>query len=445
MQKPATAHASPIFKKSVEVYEVLCWKTASLIKIRTLTTDIKSVREVQSVVELFVSVVGWNSPYFLGKAEEKNSDDTKALVVSAKGSIANHGRELWNGGFKVALDSVMRSLTQFACDFIPRVSCPGCLARLDPPEVCSWGSKKIADIECSDVHCVKGHRVDISSIRHSTSLPSLSLMESCFAIHVKVPIETVLPGVVLICLRNKKTGEILECGSGFIADKYRGLIVTAAHCLFDMEPGGNFGSLFFGCTDAEVLIGVVQDTTGDAEFRFTANVVAHNVEKVDALILRVTTCLQRAISPDVLRRENHQPLSLSYGFRMNEPVLLVGFNQGGEGIIDAGNYPNRTPDCAGGNICRRWESSALLHSDSEAAHCLTPYKEFVAICPNIRGLSGGPFVNSDGKVVGILSRSEREGSRCYLVPSSEIAFLLRDATTQIRVEENRQCVLDLFR
>jgi hypothetical protein len=46
------------------------------------------------------------------------------------------------------------------------------------------------------------------------------------------------------------------------------------------------------------------------------------------------------------------------------------------------------------------------------------------MCNTISGHSGGPCINNEGKVLGILSRCDPvEEQRCYLVPATEIKEL----------------------
>ena len=58
----------------------------------------------------------------------------------------------------------------------------------------------------------------------------------------------------------------------------------------------------------------------------------------------------------------------------------------------------------------------------------TPRSEIVCLVPTISGHSGGPCLNDEGRVVGILSRADRvDRQRCYLVPSSELRTLVNKA------------------
>jgi hypothetical protein len=61
-----------------------------------------------------------------------------------------------------------------------------------------------------------------------------------------------------------------------------------------------------------------------------------------------------------------------------------------------------------------------------------PNKGIVVIWPTTGGHSGGPCVNQQGAVIGILSRSDpADSQRCYISPTSEWEFLLKIAKNAI--------------
>merc|ERR1711862_586747 len=63
-----------------------------------------------------------------------------------------------------------------------------------------------------------------------------------------------------------------------------------------------------------------------------------------------------------------------------------------------------------------------------------PKQEIVMICPTITGHSGGPCVNANGEVIGILSRVDNiDSDRCYIVPACEWKPLLKKAKEFVKI------------
>ena len=158
-------------------------------------------------------------------------------------------------------------------------------------------------------------------------------------------------------------------------------------------------------------------------------------------------------------------LKMTSTFELEESVRILGFNQGGEGVLEQGRHVNRSADFAKGYICKRFtnmgsddsstsskgsSSSSFSRKDTPPAACLMstnstfiPREEIVVMCPTISGHSGGPCVNDEGRVVGILSRADPvDRQRCYLVPTTEIKGLVNKATTLLRSFHQTPCSLD---
>ena len=108
----------------------------------------------------------------------------------------------------------------------------------------------------------------------------------------------------------------------------------------------------------------------------------------------------------------------------DEHVRVLGFNQGGEGLADSNlSSVNRYFDFAKGYVCKKYRNDH--HHDQSA---FKPKAEIVVICSAIGGHSGGPCVNQQGEVIGILSRVDPANQqRCYLVPKSEWKPMVRRA------------------
>ena len=74
------------------------------------------------------------------------------------------------------------------------------------------------------------------------------------------------------------------------------------------------------------------------------------------------------------------------------------------------------------------ENSDSDDESSCGANGFSPREEIVIMCPTISGHSGGPCVNDEGKVIGILSRADPvESQRCYLAPTNELKSLVNKA------------------
>ena len=264
----------------------------------------------------------------------------------------------------------------------------------------------------------------------------------------RTPVKDILPSIVIVGLWNKETKTIESVGSGFIVNRTLGLVVTASHTLFKMEEGRDFGAPYKGLRSASAIIGVIPDrgeNDTNAVFRYFAEIVAEDVHNMDACILKITSRLENDVVDPCLvgeqpvnvleniQEESLPRLKLTTRYEIEQQVRIIGFNQGGEGRLEQGKHVNRTSDFAFGYICRQFrpadDDSSTSSDDSSSSEegRLSPREEIVVNCFTIVGHSGGPCVNNDGKVVGILSRSDPAGQRCYLVPSSEIKELITKA------------------
>jgi len=66
-------------------------------------------------------------------------------------------------------------------------------------------------------------------------------------------------------------------------------------------------------------------------------------------------------------------------------------------------------------------------------HCHQPTAETIVICATIPGHAGGPCIDREGNLIGMLTRKKSNNEhRCYLVPSCELKTLLRKAKYRSR-------------
>jgi hypothetical protein len=122
-------------------------------------------------------------------------------------------------------------------------------------------------------------------------------------------------------------------------------------------------------------------------------------------------------------------LKMTRRYELEETVRILGFNQGGKGLLEQGKHVNRSADFAKGYICKQFkmsdDRSDGSFDSSSGGSGFSPREEIVVMCPTISGHSGGPCVNDEGKVVGVLSRADPvDRQRCYLVPASELKMLV---------------------
>ena len=342
-----------------------------------------------------------------------------------------------------------RSLTSFA--FL-KVICPNCLANGNPRRASTWSYEEVLasseERNDSTIVCARvGHRIK-SNLLTGKDIEEI-LPELLPGPPAPKSVSELLPSVVLVGLWDADHKRIRNVGSGFVADKKHGLIVTAGHVLFDMEDGSNYGAQYFGLANAKVVIGVIPEVGKDkAVFRYFAEVVADDVHSnVDACVLRIATKMENDVDdegagcadqPEIpldqskLKAENLVKLKMETDFQLEEPIRIIGFNQGGEGVFKPGSHVLRSADLAKGYICRMFTAAVSDDSDDSSsdseANTFSPREEIVAMCPTISGHSGGPCVNGDGNVVGILSRADPvDRNRCYLVPATHLKSLLKRA------------------
>jgi Trypsin-like peptidase domain len=438
----------------IKIHQVVCWKSCLLVKIGTVFAETGQNELRESFVEIFVALVDEQSEYCVSTHNMSNA--MKRLIVCGKGQLGHHGRKLWQGGFALVVNSLRASMND-ATGSHREVVCPECLAHSHPriASTWSWDTVQAAnEIGNAGLRCTRGHLVDTFLLCGVCS-PSLkphprdSFLN--YTRHRK-PVSKLLPSVVLVAVWNDIENTIHSVGSGFIVDKKLGLIVTAGHVLFDMIPSRKFGTLYFGLASAKAIIGIMpEDGENKAVFRYFAEIVSHDIEHIDACVLRITTKLEHDVDgdnctgvPEILikssiKNENLPSLKLSRTFELEESIRILGYNQGGEGILEKGKHVNRSADFAKGYICKRFvnrvedDSSTSSKGSSSSSidrqrKSFVPREEIVVMCPTISGHSGGPCVNEEGRVLGILSRADPvDRQRCYIVPTSEIKELVSRA------------------
>jgi S1-C subfamily serine protease len=430
----------------IKIHQIMCWKSSLLVKIGCVFPEGNTLRE--SFVEIFVCLVDQSSPHCV--ASDAMQPTMQRVVISGKGQVGHHGRKLWKGGYGLALDSIKASLAHCAnVDY--QVVCPECLAHAHPNSAATWSWDSVraaAESGSTMVRCMHGHRVDSNLICGTSKPPQAKAEPLGNGSTPKHPTPELLPSVVVVGLWDSDLKAIRNVGSGFVVDKKQGLVVTAGHVLFNMEDGRNFGTPYFGLPSAKAVIGVIPEggNGNTAKFRYFAEIVAEDIRNVDACVLRITTRMENDADSDVQiaqqvetpvdsQLEKLHPLKMTRRYELEESVRILGFNQGGEGILEQGKHVNRSADVSKGYICKQFKLDTDDHSSSSesssTASAFAPREEIVIMCHTISGHSGGPCVNEEGKVVGILSRADPvDRQRAYLVPSTELKILVNKARSK---------------
>lgn len=440
----------------VKIRKITCWRSALLLKIGTKYPDPASGSLVEIGVEIFVAIVDQSSDYCVA-TDQLFTANKQRVIVSGRGPVGNCGERIWNGGYDLVVRSVSDSLADIDDDKkVAQVVCPDCLAQCEARHMRTWNLDYLESLpdETTSERCDHGHRIDLNLLcgigtrRTTTGTEMLHHTPS-------MDVYDIFPSVVVVAMWDAATCQVRNVGSGFVADKNLGLIVTAAHCLISMESGDMFGVPFPGCQDGRALIGVIPKRGEcNAVFRYFGDIVAQDIHNCDACVVRITGRLEndvadegagvafevvQHIAPMNIVNEDLRPLQITTESRLDRSVRMVGFNQGGEGRFVQGKHVNRTADVMRGYIAKRFTvSRPVSNNDLEQGEDtgFVPRQELVVMCHTISGHSGGPCVNDEGRVVGVLSRADRiNRERCYLVPSDEINILLDQAKASMIQEE----------
>lgn len=453
------------YEGRLTIREVLCWRTAFFIRLGTIVASTKEGDQRESVVEIFATLADRDSRLCVGS--DYMGVGMRRLIICGRGPEGDGGRKIWKGGYLLALKCVKRVMEGYGgLEFEEHGFCPECLAKRSINEASSWETTAIrAAVKNAEarIRCQHGHRVDTRCVAG----PVDSLLKARNPVQDPdpdpvVPVRNLLGAVVVVGLWDGRTRKVVRVGSGFVVDRKRGLIVTASHTLMNIWGDKNypFGENYYGLKQGKVVIGVIPKTNDpdashgrdEAVFRYFAKIVAKDpgMEEgechIDACVLRITTRLEKDVGGDgegcgdqpeilllgneqALKNEKLQTLKLSDNVELEEQVRILGYNQGGEGLLGPGESLNRFVDFARGYVCKKFASGEQERtSKSSLRDRFKPREEIAVICQTIGGHSGGPCVNQQGHVIGILSRADpAESQRCYISPTSEWKPLVKMA------------------
>lgn len=446
------------------VKEVFCWRTAFFIKLGTKALSADGTFK-ESIVEIFTHIADRDSHLCVGS--DYMGVGMRRLIVSARGQVGDGGRKIWKGGYLLVCKCIRRAMDNYGgLEFERQGFCPECLAKKAVSEASSWDFSVIRAAVMnseSTLRCHHGHRVDTRLIAGPIDNLVKNKVDPFFrdvpsSSDNVVPVQSLLRAVVVVGLWDGKTQKVVRVGSGFVVDRKRGLIVTASHTLMNIWGDKNFpfGENYYGLRQGKVVIGVIpEDSEANgskdmAVFRYFAKIVAKDPKlddgecHLDACVLKITTRMESDVggdgegcgdqpeklllnNPRAMKNENFQSLKISEKCEVEESVRILGYNQGGEGLLAPGESLNRFVDFARGYVAGRFSPGEAPRGNLQDR--FKPRQEIVVMCPTIGGHSGGPCVNQQGEVIGILSRADpsAETQRCYIAPTSEWKALVRRA------------------
>jgi len=438
-------------KEQLSINRILCWRTTFLLELQL----------GHNKTEILCHLADRDSK--LCVASEKMTAGMKRLILSGRGHRSDGARYLYNGGYFIVFRAIERVMYEYSgCEYETDGVCPDCLQKNNPSEVHTWDWNELEAAAYNgekQIRCNNGHKVDKLLVTgNSKDYPQLEQSSHEVSdLSGSKPTKAVMDlirGVVLVGLWDADANAVIAAGSGFVVDKNRGLIVTASHTLMNIDGYEKtpYGTNYHGY-NGRVVIGVIPRSKGEtnvhkttAVFRYFGEIVTkdenmeeHGVCHVDACIVRITTRIERDVDGDgsgcagqpeillnnkeVMKGEKLKALKYTETYQVEEHVRILGYNQGGEGLLGPGEHLNRTADFSVGQVLRDHEVDEEGRQKMRSGY--KPLKEIVVRLPSIGGHSGGPCVNDQGDVIGILCRADRvDKQRCYLVPVSEWMPLL---------------------
>jgi hypothetical protein len=477
--KPDPRIVEPYVTTHVE--QIMCYKTAMYVKVVEI---VRAERPTKTINELYICLAHANSRNCVSSGDMRNTD--RKLMVCGKGFEGRFGEKIWKLGYDSILKTVsdvIRNHTKG--DFSEEIACPGCLIGMAPREVPCWRMDTVEsqpaeeklrcnnhrnvhmilpqllrgeecdDDDCSVISTATGYTACTawSSISHSTATTCVT----CDT-HDRTPgrgVPEMLPSIVLVSLWDTRNQRIVSTGSGFIADKRRGLIVTAGHVFYSFENNTTVGEKFFGIEGAIAIVSIYDSQTETANFQYTADIVVHDLEKADCCILRLKEKFENPIATNGFHISYPQAMTFSLNVateglahlpladsvELETNIRVIGYNQEGEGLHNDDEIIDRSPCYDSGHVLKKMAGSGTIarNPNDPIIHC--PQSEVVIKSRTKFGHSGGPCVNSNGEVIGIVSRSDPiEEDRNYLAPSTIIMSLLKKAQRKVDAKQTRNRV-----
>jgi S1-C subfamily serine protease len=442
------------YNGQLEFDEILCWRQAFQITLKTSFVAIDN-RDGKSYLDVFAQIEDQASETCV--AGDSTAPGLKRLVISGMGLESHHTRLIWEGGFKIILDEVDRTIREYrGLDYSREPACHKCLATRDVRSAAVWSWSRVREAsQRSDrgvLTCENNHRVDLRYLT-GQALPShrpIAYQEQS-SFNENVHYTKICPGVCLIGLWDGH--RIHRCGSGFVVDAKRGLVVTAGHVVIDPSgsaaPPNSFfrrQARYYGLSRGQVLVGLPPSSKvtnpnspvgPEAVWRYVARIDTEDVCNVDAAVLRITARLENDVDnhEDLLsefsniralktqedfQSEGLHQLKLSPRCEIEQNVRLIGYGQTTETSID------RSIEVYRGYVSRKFMNSEW-RGRSDRGYVWKHYFSIVTSL-TLEGQSGCPCVNDQAQVIGILSQADRaDKNKCFVVPTGEFIHIISDA------------------
>jgi len=409
-------HERPTFEKGgvkycLELIQIICYSSQTLLVLRTRReldgADVGSVKVYVTMLDAEIDCHQIGGDFL--KAGNKR------LVVAARGFKSDGGESIWRGGFELVLEAVGRVLKEYSgLEYQSEIFCYKCIEGEQSTQLFMVQGWLKEDVQRSlkegkeKIMCNCGkHNVDMCYL-----LPEAAKVLDEKRRREKVVMKykeeeemkrsvfgnaDLFPGVVYILVLSKG-GRVQSIGSGFVVGKKGGLIMTAAHVMYDMRSGKLVGS-----NDSNIYIGLIEGRERRAVFRYGANIVESNLS-CDCCMLKISSKLRRGVK-EVEWLKEASSMMLEQGELDRDLIELEISDRGREGI-DLGTevillgFPRRQDD----GMCLSMMKGMV---DSIG-------KQICFQVPNYGGNSGGPIVGNDGKVIGVLSKGEMfSGTTAY--------------------------------
>ena len=418
-----------------DIYEFVCTRNITVQQTTCLRSSI-ILKTSNPTTEIFVALVDGRSSYCVDTQLMGLGNTKRQLIVSGRERVVSNHCSLFPGIYGQALNSIRAYFSNKGSQDIQRqVVCPQCLATVHPSDASTWSWNQIQQAVSTNIQQLpcsrKGHLISTSLLCGTIGI----YQPTQYKPHV-MEVHLSLQSVAVVLVWNSVTEKIITLGSGFLVDQEWGLIVTASHVLYDMENGSTFGRPYFG-DDAKVVIGIIPEGKGStaAEFRYFATVVSSDIHHVDACVLQTVKDFLKDDSEATLTRCTNPALKLTEKLEEQQFVRLLGFSQD-----DLSRSPNQVADFAFGFIIKNCQNTSTTSTTSTTTATTSgshqgfswqgskkyfcPRGEINVRCPTITGHSGGPFINAEGLVIGMLSRADTADlQECYLVPVCELKKL----------------------